>query len=475
MKQQKIVLTVISVAVMLLTASVISGQKKLPVTDGADRMVRFDQHMKMKVSSSFKDLKWQLIGPLNISGRCTDIEVVGPKGSNYTIYAGSASGGVWKTENEGTTWVPIFDQHASTSTGDIAIDPNDPNTLWVGTGEANIFRSSQNGAGVYKTTDGGKTWRHMGLENTHTIARIVVDPDNTDIVYVSATGHEWTRNRDRGIYKTVDGGANWEKILYVDDLAGSNDLVMDPTDSQILYATTWQRIRKKWNDPRVEPGYTKSGIYKTTDGGQNWVEINTGLPEAKYRGRIGIDIARSNPDILYALVDNYEIARQYEGQNTDSYGRPIGGVIKGATIYRTDNRGADWIQVSGLTEEMQTYMERHSSTYGWVFGQIRVDPNDENTVYSMGLALNVSNDGGKTFRRLRGMHVDHHGLWIDPDNSDYLVNANDGGISISYDRGLNWRSFTDNFPLVQFFNISYDMSDPFYVYGSVQDHGSYRG
>ncbi|MCK4345120.1 MAG: hypothetical protein KAX05_07515 [Bacteroidales bacterium] len=460
---------------IILSLIPVSAQKKLPVTDGQTRLKLFDQHVTMKAESQFKDLKWQFLGPKNISGRCTDVEVVAPKGKYYTIYVGSASGGVWKTVNEGTTWEPVFDQHVSTSIGDIALDPDDPNTLWVGTGEANIFRSSQSGAGIYKTTDGGKTWQHMGLEGTLTIARIIIDPTNSDVVYVAASGHEWTKSKERGVYKTTDGGKTWEKILFINDLTGAIDLVMDPEDSQVLYAATWQRIRKKWNDPRNESNYNGSSIHKTSDGGKNWKLINKGLPPAKFRGRIGIDISRSNPNVLYAFIDNYEIAREGTDEETDSYGRPKGGVIKGATIYRTDDQGNSWKRVSGLTEEMTPYMERLSGTYGWVFGQIRVDPSDENTVYVMGIPLNVSNDGGKTYRRLRGMHVDHHGLWIDPDNPNYLVNTNDGGIYISYDRGEHWRSLTDRLPVVQFFNIAFDMDNPFHVYGSIQDHGSRRG
>lgn len=453
----------------------LQAQQPSPVTDGKARLDLFQKHLDLKDKSELKDLVWQFIGPKNTSGRCTDVAVVSPKGKNYTVYAATASGGVWKTENEGTTWIPVFEQQASTTIGDIALDPNDPNILWVGTGEANIFRSSMAGSGIYKTEDGGKTWKLMGLENTLTIARIVVDPNNSQIIYVAASGHEWTKNKERGVYKSNDGGQNWEKILYIDDLTGAIDLVMDPSDSQVLYASTWERIRKLWNDPRVEKGYSNSGIHKSTDGGKSWTKINKGLPEAKYRGRIGIDISASNPNVLYAFVDNYEIGKEsYEGE-VDSYGRPKGGVIKGATIYRSDDKGANWTQVSGLTEDMKAYMERHSATYGWVFGQIRVDPTDENTIYTMGLGLNVSTDGGKTFTPLRGMHGDHHGLWIDPNNSDYLVNANDGGVYFSYDKGKNWRSFTDRLPAVQFFNIGYDMDEPFRVYGSIQDHGSRKG
>jgi len=459
----------------LLFTSQVYSQNPKSLTNGNERLAQFELYKQMAESSQYKDLEWQFVGPLNVSGRCTDVEVVAPKGKNYTIYVASASGGVWKTENEGTSWEPIFDRAASASIGDIALDPSNPDILWVGTGEANIFRSSQSGSGIYKTNDQGKTWSFMGLENSLTISRIIVHPQNSNVVWVTASGNEWTPNKERGVYKTVDGGKTWRKVLYVNELTGANDLVIDPTNPDILYATTWQRIREKWNDPRNEPGYDGSGIWKTTNGGDDWNSVNNGLPETRYRGRIGIDIARSNPDVLYAFVDNYEITRPGDESESDSYGRPKGGVIKGAVIFRSDNGGEKWTQVSGQTEKMKKYMERHSATYGWVFGQMRVDPNDENTIYTMGLALNVSYDGGKTFKRLRGMHGDHHGLWIDPDNSNYLLNTNDGGICVSYDKGANWRCFIEELPLVQFFNVAVDTEEPFHVYGSIQDHGSYRG
>jgi len=448
---------------------------RIQSTDPQLRLKGFDQHLEMKKTSPYKDLKWQFVGPTNISGRSCDVDVVAPKGKNYTMYVATASGGLWKTVNEGTSWEPIFEQAASTAFGDVILAPSNPDIIWIGTGEQNIFRSSQAGCGVYKSTDAGKTWQHMGLADTYTIPRIVIHPENSDVVYVAASGHEWTFNAERGVYKTTDGGNSWQKVLFVSEQTGAIDLVMDPRDSEVLYATTWQRIRYKWNDPRNKPDYTGSGVYKSTDGGKTWRQINNGLPEAKYRGRIGIDIARSNPTVLYLLLDNYEIAREAEEGRLDSYGRPMAAVIKGATIYRTDDGGESWKQVSGLTDTTRRYMERHSATYGWVFGQIRVDPNDENTIYSMGLGLNQSTDGGKTFAPLRGMHGDHHGLWIDPDNSNYLVNVNDGGAYASYDKGKTWRSFTDRLPAVQFFNIAYDMDTPFRVYGSIQDHGSYRG
>jgi photosystem II stability/assembly factor-like uncharacterized protein len=453
-----------------LTVNSFAAKKKKPVA-AEQRLIFYEQHVAMKETSLFKNLSWQFLGPTNISGRMTDVEVVAPKGENYTIFVAGASGGVWKTVNEGTTWEPVFEQAPSTSIGDVTLAPSDPNIIWIGTGEANIFRSSMAGTGVYKSIDGGKTWEYMGLANTHTIPRIVIHPKNPDIVYVAASGHEWTNNPERGVYKTTDGGKTWTPVLYVNEKTGAIDLIMDPTNPNTLYAATWQRIRNKWNDPRNQPDYTGSGIFKTTTGGETWEPINNGLPEAKYRGRIGIDLCQSKPNVIYAFIDNYETYKEAEEKETDSHGRPRGPIIKGATVFRSDDAGKNWKQVSDTTD----YMIRLSATYGWVFGQLRVDPINENKIYVMGLSLNMSEDGGKTFKRLRGMHVDHHGLWIDPDNTDYLVNVNDGGVAISYDGGKNWRTFSDNLPLAQFFNVMYDMDTPFHVYGSIQDHGSFKG
>jgi len=440
-------------------------------TDAQLRLKWFDQHQAMAQSSPFKSYKWQFLGPTNISGRVTDVAVATPRGKSYTMFVGTATGGVWKTDNEGVTWAPVFDQGVTSSIGDVTIAPSNPSLVWIGTGEANIFRSSNAGAGVFKSTDGGQTWRHMGLAGTLTIARIIIHPTNPDTVYVAASGHEWTDNEERGVFKTTDGGATWKKVLYVNPRTGAADLVMDPSNPDVLYASVWQRIRRKWNDPRNEADYNASGIYKSTDAGQTWSPINSGLPAAPSRGRIGIDVSRSRPNVVYAFVDNYEIARQGKPGELDSYGRPRAAVIKGAEIFRSDDSGATWRKAS----ESNDYMERLAGTYGWVFGQIRVDPTNENTIYVMGLGLNVSKDGGRTFQPLRGMHGDHHALWIDPDNPNYLVNGNDGGVVVSYDQGKTWREFLDNLPAVQFFNVSYDMETPFHVYGSIQDHGSRRG
>ena len=450
--------------------------KLLQSTSPELRLRGFEEHQAMKAASKYKDLKWQFLGPTNISGRVTDVAVVAPKGKSYTIYVASASGGVWKTENEGTTWTPVFENHVTAAVGDIALAPSDQNIVWVGTGEHNIFRSSQAGLGVFKSADGGRTWAHMGLADTNTIARIVVHPTNPDVVYVAAGGHEWTKNPDRGVYKTVDGGKTWDKVLFVNDETGGYDLVMDPRSSDTLYAAMWQRTRKKWNDPRTEADHTGSGIFKTTDGGKSWTPIDKGLPEARWRGRIGLDLCLTAPDTLYALVDNYEISREPTPQEiTDSYGVPSSGFIKGATVYRSDDAGATWTQVSGLTPQQKTFMERHSGTYGWVFGQIRVDPNDRETTYIMGVPFSASTDGGKTYKSVRSPGGDNHALWIDPANSNYLVKGFDQGVAVSYDKGKNWRYFQKELNLCQFFNLNYDMATPFKVYGSMQDHGSFRG
>ena len=450
--------------------------KVLQSTNPELRLKGFEEFKTMQAASKFKDLKWQFVGPTNISGRVTDVAVVGPKGTNYTIYVASASGGVWKTENEGTTWTPIFENMVTAAVGDIALAPSDQNVVWVGTGEHNIFRSSQAGVGIFKSVDGGKTWANMGLADTNTIARIVVHPANPDIVYVAAGGHEWTKNADRGVYKTVDGGKTWDKVLFVNDETGAYDLVMDPRSSDTLYAAMWQRTRKKWNDPRNDASSVGSGVFKTTDGGKTWTPVNTGLPDARWRGRIGIDICLTKPDTLYALVDNYEISREPTPQEiTDTYGVPSSGFIKGAAVYRSDDAGATWTQTSGLTPQQKSFMERHSGTYGWVFGQIRVDPNDANTSYIMGVPFSVSTDGGKTYKTIRSPGGDNHALWIDPANSSYLIKGFDQGVAVSYDKGKSWRYFQKEINVCQFFNVNYDMATPFQVYGSMQDHGSFRG
>jgi photosystem II stability/assembly factor-like uncharacterized protein len=396
---------------------------------------------------------------------------VAEKDGSRRIYAAFATSGVWKTDDDGATWQAIFENYASTSIGDVAVAPSNADIVWVGTGEANLFRASMAGVGIYKSTDGARTFTHTGLTDTQTIARIVVHPTNPDTVYVAASGHEWTDNEMRGVFKTTDGGRTWSKVLYRSPRTGAIDLVMDPSDPNTLYAAMWQRIRRKWSDPRVEPEYSESGIWKTPDAGKTWSEVTEGLPLAQVRGRIGIDIARSNPRVLYAFVDNYDQGRPPREGERDAYTRPIfESRIKSAEIYRTDDRGKTWRKVT----ETNDFMMGHSGTYGWVFGQMRVDPTDENTIYTLGLGLNVSRDAGKSFTQIRGMHGDHHGLWIDPKNPAILYNANDGGFYHSADGGKTW-TYDVSAGGVQFYNVTIDNSSPIWAYGSIQDQGSRRG
>jgi photosystem II stability/assembly factor-like uncharacterized protein len=430
----------------------------------------YDTYRSMAESSPYRTIPWQYLGPTNISARATDIDVADRNGARR-IYVGYATSGVWKTDDNGATWQAVFEHQASTSIGDVAVAPSNPDIVWIGTGEANLFRASMAGVGIYKSIDGGRTFAHSGLTDTHTIARIVVHPTNPDIVYVAATGHAWTDNEMRGVFKTTDGGKTWTKVFYRSSRTGAADLVMDPSDPNTLYASMWQRIRRKWSDPRVEPGYSEGGRWKTPDGGATGIEASEGLPVARFRGRTVIDVSRSNPSVLYAFVDNYDEGRPPRENERDAYGRPIvESRIKAAEIYRTDDKGKTWRKAS----ESNDFMTGHSGTYGWVFGQIRVDPTNPDTIYSMGLGLHVSRDAGKTFTTLRGMHGDHHGLWIDPKNPSMLYNANDGGFYWSEDGGKKWQ-FANTAAGAQFYNVMLDTSTPFWAYGSIQDHGSYRG
>jgi photosystem II stability/assembly factor-like uncharacterized protein len=470
-----------SVAHRYLFISLVSGvaavaglRAQAPARADAEYLRKaYATYRTMRDASPHKSVPWQYLGPTNISGRATDIAVA-ERSAGRRIYVAYATSGVWKSDDNGATWTPIFDDMPSTSIGDLAVAPSNPNHLWVGTGEANIFRASMAGVGIYKSTDGGRTFTHMGLSDTQTIGRILVHPTNPDIVYVAASGHEWTDNEMRGVFKTTDGGKSWTKVLYKSPRTGAWDLVMDPTNPEIVYASMWQRVRRKWSDPRVEPGYEESGVFKTMDGGATWTDVSSGLPAPQHRGRIGIDIARSNPKVLYALVDNYEPGRPPQENERDAYGRPISEArIKAAEVYRSDDAGATWRKASDSNE----FMTNHSGTYGWVFGQIRVDPADENTVFTMGLRLNISTDGGKTFAAFANsnrVHSDHHGLWIDPADPRVIYNANDGGFYWSSDRGQTWQ-FAVRAGGAQFYNLVLDNSSPAWMYGSIQDHGSFRG
>ena len=465
-------------SVSIGAAALVVGAQTPAKADAAFLLKGYDAYQSLRRSSPYAAGSWSYLGPTNISGRSTDTAVA-DKDGRRRIYVAYATSGVWKTDDDGATWQSIFEHMPSTSIGDLAVAPSNPDIIWVGTGEANIFRASMAGAGIYKSIDAGRTWQHMGLTDTQTIGRIIVHPTNPDIVYVAASGHEWTDNEMRGVFKTTDGGKTWNKVLYKSVRTGANDLVMDPRDPNTLYVALWQRIRRKWSDPRVEPGYKEGGVMKTTDGGRTWTDASEGLPAPEFRGRIGIDIARSTPDTLYALVDNYEIGRMAKPGQRDAYGRPMAegqGFIKGADVYRSNDAGKTWTQTSRKDDAMIAYLnDRQSGTYGWVFSQIRIDPTNANTVYILGVPLSRSTDGGRTFSEFAAdVHGDHHGMWIDPANTNIIYNNNDGGFYQTADGGATWK-FAAAAAGAQFYNVEVDTSSPPWAYGSIQDHGSMRG
>lgn len=436
---------------------------------GADRQKAFQQQKALAGKSPYKSIQWRNVGPDNISGRVS--EVLGVPGNKNIIWASFATGGFWKTEDAGKSWKPLFDNEGTLSVGSFDVSKSNPNIIYLGSGEANIFRASLPGMGVYKSEDGGKSWKHIGLENTSTISRVIIHPSNPNHVYVAASGNEWSNNKERGLYETTDGGKSWKRLIN-DDPNGVIDLVMHPTDPKTMYASTWNRIRLRWSDPTPQDG---DFIWKTTDGGKTWNKLTNGLPQTKFTGRVGIALSRSNPNILYAYIDNHTPKREPKAGELDPYGRPIQVIPFGVQVWRSDDAGQNFAKVS--TEDDK--LERFAGTYGWVFGQIRVDPTNPEVVYIMGVPIAKSTDGGKTFNMMRPErgsernHGDHHALWIDHTDPNYLINGNDGGVVVSYDGGKNLNNFFDVIPTTQFYNITYDMNTPYNVIGSVQDEGSF--
>jgi len=393
-----------------------------------------------KVGDIFENLSWRGIGPAVMGGRTVDIEAVEEK--PWIIYAAIGPSGVWKTENNGITWEPVFHKENTVSVGDIAVNQTNPDVIWVGTGEATSRNSVTIGDGVYKSTDGGKSWEHMGLKETRHISRIVIDKNNPETVYVAALGHLWGKNEERGLYKTTDGGKNWEKVLYVNESTGVADLVMDPSNSLILYAAAWDYQRYPYYFYSGGPG---SGIYKTEDSGKTWKRLVKDLPEG-IMGRIGLDVSRSSPNVVYALIEHED-----------------GG------IWRSEDKGTSWERMC----DNKTYIQVNFRPF--YYSQIRVDPTDDRVVYVFSGGLYVSKDKGQKFRAISsGTHPDHHALWIDPRNPQHLIDGNDGGIDISYDQGTNWQPIK-HMALAEVYQVGYDMRDPYYVYCGLQDNGVWGG
>ena len=383
--------------------------------------------------SIFDGLRWRCIGPSNMGGRIDDFAVV--ESNPKIIYAGTASGGVWKTTNNGVTWEPIFDDQITSTIGDVTVAPSNPGIIWVGTGEPNNRQSSSWGDGIYKSTDSGRTWKNMGLRDTHHIGRVVIHPTNPDIVYVAALGHLWGPNKERGLFRTMDGGKTWSNTKFIDENTGFVDVVLDHENPNVLYAAAYQRRRRGWGFNGGGPG---SGLYKTIDGGETWARLTNGLPSGN-TGRIGIDIYSSSPNVVYAVIEH-----------------------KQGGVFRSEDKGLTWKKMSNTNPRPMYY------------SQIRIDPNNDQRIWVLGASMYVSEDGGKSFSTnyVGGVHGDHHAMWINPSDSNHMVLGSDGGIYFSYDRGKAW-DFVNTLPLGQFYEIGFDMRNPYYVYGGLQDNGSW--
>ena len=389
-------------------------------------------------TATFAGLHWRNIGPAVTSGRVIAFAVDPKDRTKY--YAAVASGGVWKTTNAGTTWTPVFDNEGSYSIGAIAIDPNNPSTVWVGTGERNSQRSVGYGDGVYRSDDGGKSWRNVGLKKSEHIGRIAIDPRDSNVVYVAAQGPLWSAGGERGLYKTSDGGKTWKAVIAGTEHTGATDVVISPSNPDILYAATWQRRRHFYT---LINGGPESAVYKSVDAGGSWVKLRSGLPQGDL-GRIGLAISPANNNVVYATI---EASENLSG------------------IFRSADSGATWEKTSSNIAQ------------GMYYGQIVADPKLVDRIYIPNVIFQVSDDGGRTQRPLgeRLKHVDNHTIWVDPTNTDYLLVGCDGGIYESFDKGLNWK-FHSNLPIAQFYDVATDNDKPFYnVFGGTQDNGSVGG
>lgn len=501
------------------------GRARPGATKPRQQRNAFRQRQQMHEKGLFHDLAFRCVGPVVMSGRVVDIEP-SPK-DPYTFYVAYATGGLWKTENNGMRFTPIFEGQNAVAIGDVAIQNDDPNVIWVGTGEANSARSHYAGTGIYKTSDGGQTWQCMGLRNSHHIGRILIHPENPDVILVAAMGHLYTPNAQRGVFLTTDGGVSWEKVLYVNATTGAIDITFDPSNPEVLYAAMWEKVRRAWNIDESGPG---SGIYRSVDGGRTW-ELLEGFAQDQHIGRIGLAVAPSNPNVVYALLDNQapkpdedqfgdakiskrklptmtkadvmalteeELANfmQRSGFHEDYTAKDIRKqleadeitiqdlvdyvvkldrdaltpVVKGAQVYRSADAGKTWTKMN-LTDLDSMY-----NIAGYYFGQIRVSPENEDLIYIMGVPLLKSEDAGRTYDSIGGpgVHVDHHAMWIDPAHPQHIINGNDGGLNLTYDGGQTWQKL-NYVPVGQFYAVNVDMAEPYNIYGGLQDNGTYKG
>lgn len=495
-------------------------------TPAQDRVEAWELRQELDAASPFAGLDWRCVGPVVQGGRLVDIAV--HPDDPYTFYVAYASGGLWKTTNNGLSFEPLFDQQPTMIMGDIALDPQNPRTLWVGTGENNSSRSSYSGLGVFRSDDGGESFRPMGLEQTDRIGRILVDPRDSDRVLVAALGSLYTDHSDRGLYLTTDGGQTWQQVLAGEGMTGFIDLVRDPADADLLYASSWERSRRPWDFVEGGPG---SAIWRSTDAGATWSRLGGGFPRSEHIGRIGLATTAASPNTLYAFVDNQtptdddfdpdsgavtarklrdmsredflrqdpeeierfvrssdlhpdidadELVRRIRARevtleqvlaalndaNANLFNRPI----VGAQVWRSDDRGENWRLTHGEPIRQMVF------TYGYYFGQIRVSPTNADQVWILGVPILRSDDGGATWQGLDDLvvHVDYQALHVDPDRPEHLLVGNDGGLATSWDGGLTWIEL-NSIPVGQFYTIHVDMAEPYNIYGGLQDNGSWRG
>ncbi len=520
------------IALAVLMTLGVAAQKKTkqpPYTPAKKRVESHQQRLQMQQQSLVSNLEFKSTGPTIMSGRVVDLAVNPNDPTEF--YAAYASGGLWHTTTNGISFNPVFDHEMVMTIGDIAVNWEN-NTIWIGTGENNSSRSSYSGVGMYKSTDGGNTWTHAGLEESHHIGRIVMHPTDPNTLWVAVLGHLYSPNKERGIYKTTDGGKTWQQTHFVNNNTGAIDLVIDTNNPNTLYAAMWHRERRAWNFVEAGEG---SGIYKSTDGGNTWQLLTTagsGFPTGDGVGRIGLTMSWGKTNSLYAIVDNQFRREKEAGQQSSDKkfkeelktmskadflaleDRKINTYLKenafpekynakgvkkmvekgkilpvalvdytidansllfdtpviGAEVYRSDDGGATWKKTHKEPLDDLFY------SYGYYFGQIRVAPHNRDKVYIVGVPILRSDDGGKTFKSINGenVHVDHHGLWVNPKKPGHLINGNDGGVNISYDDGETW--FKANTPAVgQFYTVNVDMAKPYRVYGGLQDNGVWAG
>ncbi|MEO0472007.1 MAG: glycosyl hydrolase, partial [Bacteroidota bacterium] len=511
-------------------ASALSSIKQeMQTTAAAERMEGFEKRVAMRANSPFRMLSFRNVGPSVMSGRVVDLDVNPANPAEFWV--AYASGGLWKTTSNGNDFTPYFEQEASMTLGDIAVDWSDGQTIWVGTGENNSSRSSYSGTGIYKSTDGGKSFTHMGLPESHHISRIILHPNDKNTVWVAVLGHLYSKNPERGVYKTTDGGKSWTKTLFVDDNSGAVDLIIDPSNPQALYAATWDRMRQAWH---FEGSGEGSGIFKSTDGGDSWTKIasaENGFRTGKGVGRIGLAISAASPNTIFAIHDSQDrrpaedkksddgltkeklremtastfqdLDQQSIHDFLDKNGFPqkynakqikadmeagklapsdlveyiedanrllFDTPVIGAEVYRSDDGGKNW------SKTHDNYLDGLYSSYGYYFGQIRVSDVNPDHLYIFGVPFLQSKDGGKNWKSMGGpnVHSDHHAMWINPNLDGHVIIGNDGGVNISYNDGESWYK-CNGIPVGQFYSVNVDMAEPYNIYGGLQDNGVWVG